>query len=71
MLNNLKESAIMAAGGLVAIMLAVAFLVLGPIFVIWSLNTLFPILAIPYSFETWCAVVVLAWFMRMKVSIKG
>ena len=65
MLNNLKESAIMAAGGLVA------FLVLGPIFVIWSLNMLFPILAIPYSFETWCAVIVLAWFMRMKVSIKG
>jgi len=71
MLNNLKESAIMAAGGLVAIMLAVAFLVLGPIFVIWALNTLFPILAIPYSPETWCAVIVLAWFMRMKVSIKG
>lgn len=71
MLNNLKESAIMAAGGLVAIMLAVAFLVLGPIFVIWALNTLFPILAIPYSLETWCAVILLAWFMRMKVSIKG
>ena len=65
MLNNLKESAIMAAGGLVA------FLVLGPIFVIWALNTLFPILVIPYSLETWCAVIVLAWFMRMKVSIKG
>ena len=60
MLNNLKENAMIAAGGLVAIMLAVAFLVLGPIFVIWALNMLFPILAIPYSFETWCAVIVLA-----------
>ena len=60
MLNNLKGNAMIAVGGLVAIMLAVAFLVLAPIFVIWALNMLFPILAIPYSFETWCAVIVLA-----------
>jgi hypothetical protein len=27
----------------------------GPIAGIWSLNTLFPILAIPYTVETWLA----------------
>lgn len=32
----------------------VAFLIL-PVAVMWSLNTLFPALAIPYTFETWCA----------------
>jgi hypothetical protein len=27
----------------------------GPLAGIWSLNTLFPILAIPYTWETWLA----------------
>ena len=71
MSNNFKENALVAAGGLVAIMLVVAIFTLGPIFVVWALNTLFPILAIPYSFDSWCAVIVLAWFMRVKISVKG
>jgi hypothetical protein len=70
-MNSLKENAIMAIGGLVAIMLVIAIFTLGPIFVVWALNTLFPILAIPYSFDSWCAVIILAWFMRVKISVKG
>ena len=35
--------------------LLVAVLLLGPLATIWSLNTLFPILAIPYTWETWLA----------------
>ena len=61
----------MAIGGLTAIMLVGAIFTFGPIFVVWALNTLFPILAIPYSFDSWCAVIVLAWFMRVKISAKG
>jgi hypothetical protein len=34
-------------------------IVIVPIATIWSLNTLFPALAIPVSFETWLAAVVL------------
>ena len=34
-------------------------IVLVPIATIWSLNTLFPALAIPVSFETWAAALVL------------
>jgi len=34
--------------------LALAF-VFAPISLIWSLNTLFPTLAIQYTFKTWCA----------------
>ena len=30
-----------------------------PIATIWSLNTLFPILAIPVTFDTWLATIVL------------
>ena len=33
----------------------VAVVVAGPLLSIWALNTLFPVLAIPYTFETWCA----------------
>ena len=35
--------------------LLAAVLVLGPLATIWSLNTLFPILAVPYTWETWLA----------------
>ena len=37
------------------IALIIAAVVLGPIIGIWSLNTLFPVLAIPYTWETWAA----------------
>ena len=42
--------------GLVLIVLVI---ILGPIATIWSLNTLFPALAIPIGFDTWLAALVL------------
>jgi hypothetical protein len=44
---------------LLVVLVIVAFLVLIPIATIWSLNTLFPVLAIPLTFDTWIAAVVL------------
>jgi hypothetical protein len=38
--------------GIALIVIAVVF---GPLLGIWSLNTLFPVLAIPYTWETWLA----------------
>lgn len=38
---------------------AALLLVFGPLAIIWSLNTLFPLLAIPYGFLQWLAVVVM------------
>lgn len=43
----------------VAVVIVVLLIVFGPIATIWALNTLFPVLAIPYTFETWCAAVIL------------
>jgi hypothetical protein len=40
---------------ILGITLIVAIIVFGPIVGIWSLNTLFPVLAIPYTWETWFA----------------
>ena len=49
----------MAVVGVIAVVaLVVALLVLSPLAIIWALNTLF-LLAIPYNFWTWLAVVVL------------
>lgn len=53
------------------IALIVAVIIIGPILTIWSLNTLFPALAIPYAIETWAAVVILAATIRSNVSLKG
>jgi len=35
--------------------LIIAVIVFGPLLGIWSLNTLFPMLAIPYTWQTWAA----------------
>jgi hypothetical protein len=44
---------------ILVIVLIVALILIGPIITIWALNTLFPALAIPYTFYTWLAVVIL------------
>jgi len=48
----------------------VALVILGPVAVIWSLNTLFPALAIPLSLDTWCAVVVLSGVFKTTITRK-
>lgn len=53
-----------------AIGLIIALVAIGPLLTIWALNTLFPVLAIGYSLETWAAVVLLGMFMRTNVKLK-
>ena len=58
----------------VSLLLILLFVVvlLGPLLTIWSLNTLFPVLAIPYSIETWLATAIIAGIIRGDgVSFKG
>jgi hypothetical protein len=50
---------------IVLILAFIAFVVvIGPIATIWSLNTLFPSLAIPMTLDTWMAVFVLGTVIR-------
>lgn len=42
--------------GITLLVIAVA---LGPLLGIWSLNTLFPVLNIPFTLETWAAFAIL------------
>ncbi len=51
-------------------LLIIVLVVIGPLATIWALNTLFPILAIPYNFYTWAAVLVMSAFFQTKVSVK-
>ena len=44
----------------VGFLVGVILVLLMPLAVIWSLNTLFPVLAIPYTLETWLAVILLS-----------
>ena len=66
----------MSKTSVVGVILGVAFIIalviIGPFLVIWSLNTLFPSLVIPYALETWVSIMVLgAWIsglMNTKIS---
>ena len=52
------------------VIIFVILLFLTPLGIIWALNTLFPVLAIPYTFWTWLAVIVLnlTWMGRSVVT---
>jgi hypothetical protein len=53
-----------------ALVLIIGLIVLGPLLTIWAANTLFPALAIAYTWETWLAVILLGAFFRANVSVK-
>ena len=44
-------------------------IILGPLAILWSLNTLFPSLALAYSFWNWLAVWVLAGVFSSNVNV--
>ena len=51
-------------------LLIIALVVLGPLATIWALNTLFPVLAIPFTWQTWLSVLIMGAFFQTKVSVK-
>lgn len=52
-------------------LLILAVIVFGPLALIWCLNTLFPVLNIPFTFETWVAAAVLPSLFKVNISKKG
>lgn len=52
------------------IALIVFLIVVGPLLTIWALNTLFPVLAIQYTWQTWLAVIFVGTFLRANVTVK-
>ena len=57
-------------GALAFIVTLIALVILGPWVVIWAWNTLFgSVLAIPYTFWTWLAVLIIGVFIRGDVKV--
>ena len=54
---------------ILVVLVVVALLIAGPFIVIWSANTLFPALAIPYTWQTWLATILLGAFFRANVTV--
>jgi hypothetical protein len=52
------------------LVLIVIVIIVGPMLSIWALNTLFPVLAIPYTIQTWAAVILIAVMPRVSFSTK-
>lgn len=48
--------------------LVIAIFAFAPFATIWALNVLFPVLAIPYSFETWAASLILFGLTRASIT---
>lgn len=68
---NMNSTAYEATKAVVVILFAVLVLIFFPLLVIWAATQLFPVLAIPYTFYNWAAVVILGIFFRgLKVSKK-
>ena len=54
------------------LVLLIAVIAVGPLLSIWALNTLFPVLAIPYTLETWAAMALVGGvFQGLRISKKG
>ena len=55
---------------LLIFLLVVLAVAAGPLVTIWALNSLFPALAIPYTFSTWLAVIIVGAVLRARVEVK-
>jgi hypothetical protein len=56
---------------LVMIAALIMFLIVaGPLAIIWALNVLFPVLAIPYNVWTWLAALILSTVVKTSVKLK-
>lgn len=50
------------------VLLIIILLIVGPLITIWALNTIFPVLVIPYTFWTWLATLILTSSLLYKSS---
>jgi hypothetical protein len=62
----------MKAGYIIGILVVALAIVIGmPLALIWSLNTLFPSLAIPVTMETWFAAFIIPAAFKTELTFKG
>lgn len=52
------------------VLFIVGVIIVGPLLLIWALNTLFPVLAIDYNLATWAASFIISATLNAKVNTK-
>lgn len=45
---------------IIGLLLIAVAVIVGPLLILWALNTLFPVLAIPYTWQTWASAFILS-----------
>lgn len=63
------KDAFFVSGAIGVILLILFILTISPLVIIWGLNTVFPVLAIPYTFWTWLGVVVLNGTVNSSINL--
>lgn len=63
------KDAFFVSGAIGVILLILFILTVSPLVIIWGLNTVFPVLAIPYTFWTWLGVVVLTGTLNSSLNL--
>jgi hypothetical protein len=57
--------------GIVGVVVLIAVLIIaGPLLLLWAMNTLFPVLAIPYTVWTWLAALILGSVLSPTIRVK-
>ena len=57
--------------GIVGVIVLIAVLIIaGPLLLLWAMNTLFPVLAIPYTIWTWLAALILGSALSPTIRVK-
>lgn len=57
--------------GISLMLLLIVFILIGaPLALLWAINTLFPSLAIPYTFETWLAAFIIPAAFKTIITTK-
>jgi hypothetical protein len=53
----------------VIFLIAILAILFVPFAIIWGLNVLFPVLAIPYTLETWAAIIIVSGVFKATVKV--
>lgn len=53
------------------VIIAILAIIFSPFLIIWGLNTLFPVLAIPYNLETWAAIILVRLIFETRINYKS
>lgn len=70
MKDELKTKIYTSIFGIILIAILIfAIIVFWPLLVIWSLNTLFPALVIPYNISTWFSIIIITALFKSKILI--